>query len=223
MSSQTKDPGASLRYIIAADEVGRGALAGPLAVGAVTIPDDVEVMPKARDSKRTSPEGRRAFTEAFPYPRVVSYSSAETVSREGITAALRGCFKDAILGAIGAVYADGVSVVSEVRIDGQPLPGFTLHPLKHPIRFIVKGDALDWRIGAASMIAKHSRDEHMKKLAQEYPGYGWEENKGYGTKSHTDAILRRGLTPEHRSKWCLKFLPEVDEDVLDLFDLVSGP
>lgn len=205
-----------MRVVLAADEVGRGAIAGPLAVGAVCVPEDAPRVTGAQDSKKTSAELRQSFVETFPYPFTVSYCPAAQVSREGITAALRHCFVQAIGDLVSESARLGHEVV-EIRIDGESLPGLAHHKrfARNLVRFIVKGDALDWPIGAASMIAKHTRDAHMKKLAQQYPEYGWHLNMGYGTKPHTEAIHSHGLTPEHREKWCLKFLPE--DSVLDLF------
>lgn len=202
--------------IIAADEVGRGCLAGPLVVGAVLVPEDMGRIAGVNDSKKLSPASRQRMSDVLlnteGLKTATSWVYASTIDRAGITAALTGAF----LGAVSTLLdlLEDRSQVSEVRVDGSPMPGIRFGNI--PVKFIVKGDALDWRIGAASIIAKVARDTWMMEQHPLYPHYHWDHNMGYGTKDHTDAIRVHGLTPLHRATFCRRFVPE--ENVLDLFE-----
>lgn len=91
-----------------------------------------------------------------------------------------------------------------VLIDGNVFkPAYNI-----PYTCVVKGDATYYSIAAASIIAKVTRDEYMKKLAEEYQGYGWETNAGYGTKKHREAILENGVTKYHRMSFLGNILPK---------------
>jgi ribonuclease HII len=105
----------------------------------------------------------------------------------------------------------------QVRIDGLP---FTLDSGGRPVEFIVKGDLHDWYIGAGSIVAKTVRDGVMAKWAtlDAYRGYGWDQNSGYGTKAHANAIRQLGLSDQHRKKFCRRYeTPDTTAGILDLF------
>lgn len=170
------------------DEAGRGCLCGPVACAAVILPPDFR-HPDLNDSKKLTEKRRRMLREIIER-EAVSYAvemvSAEEIDRINILRA-------SIEGMHRAV--DRLTVRPDhLLIDGNR---FTPHPgISHTT--IVHGDALYMSIAAASILAKTYRDELMEHLALEYPGYGWESNKGYPTADHRRAILRLGLTPHHR-------------------------
>lgn len=195
-------------YVLAADEVGRGCLAGPLCVGGVLVPVDQEKIPGVTDSKKLSPKAREvAFNRLADVERVVVLIPAAAIDRDGMAASLKRAFQQVVKELLAKERE-----ISQVLIDGSPMPW--LFPV--PVEYIVKGDALDWRIGAASIIAKVTRDRLMVEAAQKHPGYGWESNMGYGSKDHMAAIERRGLTPMHRATFCRRFVKH--DNVLDLFN-----
>lgn len=203
-------------YIIGADEVGRGPLAGACYVGAVMAPADMIPIEGVTDSKKLTPRKReklhKAITEHEALHHRISIRTAARVDEVGIDAALLECFWEAIEGLLALNLPGGVIAV---RVDGKPI-GVDFRPI--PTEFIIKGDAKDWIIGAASIVAKVERDAYMVKMAKQYPEYGWERNKGYGSKGHQEAIHEHGLTPLHRPGFCRRFVKRDDiEDVLDMF------
>lgn len=188
-------------FLIGVDEAGRGPLAGPVAVGIVAVPMDFNVaeeFPGAADSKKLSEKKRDAlFERALLYKErgeirfSVQFASADTIDKLGITHAVRSCVYKGI--EFVAPNPSGV----EVRLDG------LLHaPDMYKQQTIIKGDATEPVISLASILAKVSRDRLMCALAEQFPGYGFEVHKGYGTKAHKTAIASLGLSPEHRRSFC---------------------
>lgn len=168
------------------DEVGRGALAGPLTVGAVVLAPEVRIH-GLDDSKRLRPEQRVALAEEIRM-KATSWSIAHVEAVEldalGMTAALRK--------AMNAAVAALVPAADHVVVDGRPM-GLVVSETS-----IIKGDSKVASIAAASIIAKVERDALMRAYEDEYPGYEFAVNKGYGTAEHMSAIDRLGLTPIHR-------------------------
>lgn len=170
------------------DEAGRGCLAGPVVAAAVILPDGY-AHPLLIDSKKLSAAQRSQIRELIIRDAVAwavaSCSPAEideinilNASIEAMHRALR-----ALTVRPGAIIVDGNR----------------FHPFEDvPHTTVVKGDALFANIAAASILAKTSRDEYMDRLDDEYPAYGWKDNKGYPTRAHRDAIARHGLSPIHR-------------------------
>lgn len=182
--------------LVGLDEVGRGPIAGPLAVGAVVL-DPGDPIAGLDDSKQVRPEARTAIaSEVMARARAwtVQYASAARIDAEGIARALR----EAFAAAIAAIEAQGAAV-DVVLLDGNPLH------LDRREANVVKGDARSASIAAASIVAKVQRDALMDELDREYPGYGFAQHKGYGTKAHRDAIRRLGLSPIHRVSFCGEF------------------
>ena len=179
--------------IVGLDEVGRGPLAGPLAVGAVVLPSE-PFIEGLNDSKQVRPEDREAIAgEVRRRARAwtVQYVEPADIDRVGMTAALRQAFA----AAIAAVEAEGVAV-DVVLLDGNPLH---LDPREVNV---VKGDGKCASIAAASLVAKVARDHVMEAYAEQYPGDGFESNKGYGSEGHMAAIRERWLCPIHRRSFC---------------------
>ena len=178
------------------DEAGRGPLAGPVFAAAVILPKDF-YHPLLNDSKKMTEKAReilRPIIEKEAVAWAVEEVSAEEIDTINILNA-------SIAGMQRAVRR--LSVKPEfLLIDGNRFKPFD----DYKYQCVVKGDATYASIAAASVLAKTYRDEYMRKLAQEYPQYGWERNMGYPTKEHVDAIIAHGYTPHHRKSFHLKQL-----------------
>jgi ribonuclease HII len=175
------------QVVAGVDEVGRGPLAGPVTAAAVILnPEDI---PEGlNDSKKLSASRREALWEAIHDKAEVSiaHASVDEIDTLNILRASHLAMERAVAGL--------TRVPDEVLIDGNMIPrGLTL-----PAQAIIKGDARSLSISAASIVAKICRDRVMWDLAQHYPGYGWETNAGYPSKSHREALQNLGLTPHHR-------------------------
>ena len=175
------------------DEAGRGCLAGPVFAAAVILPEDF-ANEMLDDSKKLSERQRdmlRPVIEREALAWAVGVVEAEEIDRINI---LNASFL-AMHRAVGAL-----SVKPDfLLVDGnrfKPYPGI-------PHTCIVKGDGKMMSIAAASILAKTHRDEYMRRIAGEYPQYGWDLNKGYPTKSHRHAIARYGVSPYHRRSFRL--------------------
>jgi ribonuclease HII len=179
---------AGARRVAGVDEAGRGPLAGPVVAAAVVLPPEVRPLAEVRDSKLLAPAVRESLLEEIR-------SQALAV---GVGAASVGEIER--LNVLGASYLAmrralrRVAPVDHALVDG---PRYR-HAELGPHTPIVDGDALCYSIACASIIAKVARDRLMRKLAQLYPGYGWERNVGYGSAEHIAALRRLGPTPYHR-------------------------
>ena len=182
--------------IAGVDEVGRGPLAGPVCVACVIMPLD-DIIEGVDDSKKVSEKKRKILFEQIK-EKAISYSiemvDEQTIDEINILQATKLCMKRAVenLGLKPDVVL--VDAISALDIDV-------------PIRGIIKGDALSYSIGCASILAKVTRDEYMVELGKEYPEYGFEKHKGYGTKVHIEALKEYGPCVYHRLSF-LKFLDE---------------
>jgi len=180
------------------DEAGRGPLAGPV-VAAVAVIDRTaakrRLLRLINDSKQLVLEDREAAYEAMVASGIVQFAvaeaSVEEIDRINI---LQATFL-AMRRALQALAAQSQDILPDVvLIDGnQTPPGLGCRA-----ETIVDGDAHSYSIAAASIFAKVTRDRHMVTLAQAFPGYGWETNRGYGSKEHLAALGRLGPTPHHR-------------------------
>lgn len=199
-----------MRLIVGADEVGRGAFAGPVVTAAVILSPDVEKAwnedPKKlpvviRDSKKMTALQRERSAQ-WIMDNAISFAfgegSVETINNEGINSALQFAFRSSIekssqchLGDINKLLIDAITV--------QDIDHFPTEKQEA----IIRGDSLSCTIAAASIIAKVYRDELMKKLSDEENNsiYGWHSNKGYGTKDHRAAILTHGICRHHRTQF----------------------
>ncbi|WP_028955390.1 ribonuclease HII [Sulfitobacter sp. 20_GPM-1509m] len=169
------------------DEVGRGPLAGPVLAAAVVLnPDDIP--DGLNDSKALSAKRREAlYTELMARADVsVGSASVEEIDEHNILRASHIAMMRAIAGL--SVQPD------HVLIDGNMVP----RGLNLAATTVIKGDARSLSIAAASIVAKIRRDRLMVDLAQQHPGYGWETNMGYPSKSHREALQIIGVTPHHR-------------------------
>jgi ribonuclease HII len=182
-----------LSYIAGLDEAGRGALAGPVAVGAVILPNDrtrlSSALAGARDSKQLTPPARERLA-----PRIreialawsVGFADAAEIDSQGIVRATR-------LAAIRALHQFSIApqyLLTDFRLE---LPQLEISQTS-----IVKGDAHCLSIACASILAKTERDALMRELDARHPGYGLGKHKGYGTQAHRSALKRLGLSSIHR-------------------------
>ena len=179
-----------VNVIAGVDEAGRGPLAGPVVVAAVILPlDDSSFKVGVDDSKALTDARRRSlYEELTGDSRVrwaVSVKDAATIDRLNILRATHEGMREAVQS-----LGDDVEVA---LVDGLPVPDFPVQA-----QFIVKGDARSASIGAASIIAKVTRDRMMEELETVYPGYGFAKHKGYGTAAHLAALEKLGACPEHR-------------------------
>ena len=176
------------------DEVGCAPLAGPVVAAAVILP--VKGLPRklsglVNDSKIVPLPKREAAAAALPDYCVISCgeASVEEIDTLNIYHARMLAMRRAVA---------GLSVLPELAlIDGNATP----KELACAARTIVDGDAKCLSIAAASIVAKVRRDGYMRKLAEEFPGYGWETNVGYATRDHRSAMAKLGITPHHRKSF----------------------
>lgn len=183
-----------IRLICGVDEAGRGPLAGPVCAAAVILPQNIEI-PGLNDSKKLTDKRRR---ELFPVikQRALAYGIAmvdhAVIDRINI---LQATF-EAMRQAIGQL-----TVRPELAlVDGNRSADFGVK-----VETVVHGDSLSASIAAASILAKVTRDDYMLQMARTYPGYGFEIHKGYGTKTHYEALRLHGPSPIHRMTFLKKF------------------
>ncbi|MDV2975890.1 UNVERIFIED_CONTAM: ribonuclease HII [Actinomycetes bacterium ARC8] len=202
-----------VRYIAAVDEVGRGALAGPITVGMTVIDiQQVNEFPELRDSKLLSPETRMSLVDPVRQWAVgygVGHASAAEIDELGVTGALRLAGTRAMAqcavqpeaalldGSYDWLTAPEPDLLDILADDREPVG------LHIPVATIVKGDMTCQAIAGASILAKVERDGIMVGLATEHPYFGWEINKGYATAAHRAAIVLQGPCDYHRKSWNL--------------------
>ena len=206
--------GSGARLLAGIDEVGRGALAGPVSVGIAVIDlQQQKLLADVRDSKLLKVADRERLVpvvQAWSVASAVGHASANEIDQFGIVHALRLAGNRAWF----AVLAAGVRP-EVVLLDGshnwlspdlQPSL-FDEAPAEPgcdaPVHTLVKADMQCLSVAAASVLAKVERDRIMCGLHTEYPAYGWDENKGYGTAAHKEALRIAGPTPYHRVSWQL--------------------
>ncbi len=176
------------------DEAGRGALAGPVCVGAIILPNDPPLLSRtlkrARDSKQMPPRERTQLAPQIKQTAIawgIGFSSAEEIDLLGIVPATRLAASRAV-GAIHPIIPH--FLLTDFRLE--------LPELDIPQASLVKGDQRSLSIASASILAKTARDELMLELDDQYPGYGFSRHKGYGTRIHNQRIAQLGHSPIHR-------------------------
>lgn len=183
-----------VQLICGVDEAGRGPLAGPVCAAAVILPRDLEI-PGLNDSKKLSDARRR---ELFPVIQAqalaygIGFASHEEIDRINI---LQATFL-----AMGRALEQLKIKPDLALIDGNRQTDFGIK-----VETVVKGDSRSANIAAASVLAKVSRDDVMLELARQYPEYGFDIHKGYGTRAHYEALRRCGPCPIHRMSFLRKF------------------
>ena len=179
--------------ICGVDEAGRGPLAGPVCAAAVILPPNLEI-PGLTDSKKLSDKRRREL-----YPVIMEQAIAYGIglaSHEEID-------EINILQATFLAMERAIAQL-KVRPDLALIDGNRQKDFGFPVETVVKGDSLSASIAAASILAKVTRDDLMVSMAQQYPGYGFEVHKGYGTKAHYEALQKLGPSPIHRMTFLKK-------------------
>ena len=186
-----------LQVICGVDEAGRGPLAGPVCAAAVILPRGLEI-PGLNDSKKLSDKRRRQLFPEIQKQALafgIGFASEKEIDAINI---LQATFL-----AMERALAQLPVKPELVLIDGNREKDFGI-----PVKTVVKGDSLSANIAAASILAKVSRDDVMLEMAREYPQYGFEIHKGYGTKAHYDALRQFGPSPIHRQTFLKKFYGE---------------
>jgi len=175
------------KSLIGVDEAGRGPWAGPVVAAAVILPQNAFIE-GLNDSKKLSPKKRKTILEKIKQT-ALSYSvgvvSHTQIDEINILQATYQAMKTAIAGTN--------TPFDLVLVDGWAIPN-----LNHTQQNVISGDAQSACIAAASIVAKETRDAIMEQMAQEYPQYGFEKHKGYGTKQHMQALQKFGVCPIHR-------------------------
>ncbi len=188
----------SSKFLIGIDEVGRGPLAGPVAVGvAMATPEAIHKFRKIKESKQLSRTQREEWYAKICDSKsgitfAVSFVSASVIDKRGIVPAIR------------LALSRGLKKLSpkpkhvRVLLDGG---------LRAPLEYInqetiIRGDAKETIIAIASVVAKVKRDRLMMRMHKKYPVYGFDAHVGYGTATHISAIKKYGLTPLHRTTFC---------------------
>jgi len=186
-----------IKIIAGIDEAGRGPLAGPVVAAAVVFEPDVEIH-EIDDSKKISEKKREELFYKI-IEQAVSYGIAE-VSVEKIEEI--NILQSSLMAM--RLATEKLNVKPDLLL----IDGNKSFASKIKVQTVVKGDSKSFSIGAASILAKVWRDRLMRVYAEKYSEYGWEKNKGYGTKAHIEAIKKYGVTPLHRKKFLRKILEE---------------
>lgn len=191
------------KYTIGIDEVGRGPLAGPIAVGAVCIYAEYhtkvkKLFPVVKDSKKLTAKKREEWLTQIKEAKslgylsfAVSFVSPSVIDKRGLSYAIRIALEKSL----SAIEHDANK--TKVLLDGA---------LRAPAHYlnqetIIKGDEKELTIALASIVAKVARDARMVLLAKKFPAYGFEKHKGYGTRAHYEAIKKNGTTLHHRKSF----------------------
>ena len=183
-----------IEVICGVDEAGRGPLAGPVCAAAVILPKGLEI-PGLNDSKKLTDKRRRELMpiikeQALAYG--IAFASHEEIDEINILQATFLAMERAL---------EQLKIRPELAlIDGNRQKDFGIN-----VETVIKGDSRSANIAAASVLAKVTRDDYMEAMATEYPGYGFEIHKGYGTKAHYEALRNLGPSPIHRMTFLKKF------------------
>jgi len=190
-------------FIAGVDEAGRGPLAGPVVTAAVILPSNCEKFIGINDSKQLPKKARDEFAKiikehALAYS--IHFQSAQVIDEVNIYEATKQSMKNSV---------ESLAICPNFCI----VDAMTL-PIDIPQSSIIKGDAKSLCIAAASILAKNARDEYMEQLHEKYPVYGFDQNAGYGTKQHLEALEQYGYMEEHRKSFePIKSMVKVKEHV----------
>ena len=182
-------------YVCGIDEVGRGPLAGPVVAGAVILPKDCDIL-YINDSKKLSEKKREELYDIIMEKAVavgIGYNSPARIDEINILQATYEAMREAI---------NKLSVKPDILLnDAVTIPEVDIRQVP-----IIKGDAKSISIGAASIVAKVTRDRLMVQYDEVFPGYSFASNKGYGSKAHIDALKELGPCPIHRRSFIGNFV-----------------
>lgn len=185
---------AAYEYVCGIDEVGRGPLAGPVVAGAVILPKNCDIL-YINDSKKLSEKKREELYDIIMERAVsvgIGYSTPERIDEINILQATYEAMREAIgkLAVMPDLLLNDAVTIPQVSVRQVP---------------IIKGDAKSISIGAASIVAKVTRDRLMVQYDEVYPEYGFASNKGYGAQVHVDALRKYGPCPIHRRSFITHF------------------
>jgi ribonuclease HII len=193
-----------MKFVLGVDEAGRGPLAGPVSVGVVMVPEAMlpklrDMFPGVNDSKKLTEAAReriyllieQAAKDDPDFSFCVQFASADSIDTKGIVPSVLACVARGV---------DALATDRDVRI---LLDGALRAPIQYAQETVIRGDSIHPIISLASIAAKVERDRLMKKLALEYPEYGFEKHKGYGTAHHYKMLEKHGPCVMHRRS----FLP----------------
>ena len=186
----------NVKYIAGIDEVGRGPLAGPVVTACVVMPYD-EMIDGVFDSKKVTARNRERLYDEIMSKAIsvgISLRDQDRIDEINILNATKECMKESF---------EKLSVKPDLLL----VDAVKLNICENE-RAIIKGDATSYAIACASIVAKVYRDRLMQEYAIKYPGYDFENNVGYGTKKHVEAIKRVGITPIHRLSFLSKIIGE---------------
>jgi ribonuclease HII len=176
--------------VIGVDEVGRGSWAGPVVAAAFVYTKNSYLVPNVNDSKKLTLLQRKKISRELRKGKYcIAQAEVEKIDSINILEATKFAINQA---------------VNDLRLEGKTIvlvDGYYKEAFDFEYRCIVKGDAKHYSIAAASILAKVYRDNLMKKLASQYPYYGFETNVGYGTKKHQDALAKYGVCDIHRKSY----------------------
>lgn len=182
-------------YICGIDEAGRGPLAGPVVAGAVILPKDCEIL-YLNDSKKLSAKKREELYDEIMEKAIatgIGMASPARIDEINILQATYEAMREAV---------EQLGVIPDVLLND----AVTIPQMSYPQIPIIKGDAKSVSIAAASILAKVTRDRLMVQYDEILPGYGFAQNKGYGSKEHTNALKELGPTPIHRKSFITHFV-----------------
>ena len=192
---------AGFRAVAGTDEAGRGPLCGCVTAAAVILPKDLYIE-GLNDSKKLSEKKReKLFDEINNTAVAIGYGSCseQTIDEINILNATKRAFAEAYRSMGAAADAALIDALEGLDIPCRRIP-------------LIHGDALSYSIACASILAKVTRDRLMTEMDDKYPGYGFAQNKGYGTAAHIAAITELGPCPIHRRSFIKNFLPENERD-----------
>jgi len=178
-----------LENLCGIDEAGRGPFAGPLVVAGVVLKSDIKELD---DSKKLTEKKREKLFDIIKensYNHIV-FTSNKQIDELGLSLCLQNSIKE---------------IMSNVKAQQYLMDGNTTFGIEN-LEFLIKADAKIKEVSAASILAKVSRDRYMCEIAKSYPQYSFEKHKGYGTKLHTDAIIKYGFSDLHRLSFKIKKL-----------------
>ncbi len=193
--------------IAGVDEVGRGPLAGPVVAACVIFPRDIDIL-GINDSKKLSEKKRMALAPEIKEKALafgLGMAGEKVIDEINILEATKGAMAIAVKKAGEKLKQEYSLEISEVLVDGNALPS-----IPYRQQAVVKGDAKSISIAAASILAKVTRDAMMVQYEEEYPGYDFAANKGYGTKKHYAGLEKLGMCPIHRRSFLKKFVAAED-------------
>ena len=175
------------------DEAGRGPFAGPMVVAGVMLKTDISGL---MDSKKLTEKKRESLFDIIKENSVfhIVFSSNQEIDEFGLSICLQNSIKE---------------IMKTIKTTDYLMDGNITFGIEN-LECLIKADAKIAEVSAASILAKVSRDRYMKEIANEYPQYGFEKHKGYGTKLHTDAIKTYGYSELHRKSFKIKALEGID-------------